>query len=235
MSFTPTQKKKLLLFAALALLLAIPMGINVTREVSDPSASLNLPPMPEDEADRFIQMASQNYFFHEYPKAIENYRRAIEIYEIRGATRLAAKTHQSIGDVYKITNHYDKAEREYLSTADYQSKIGNLAGKAKAYKKIGVMHSELGHSELALKWYRKSLEIIENSPPSMILGQIQEILGRYYWKKKKGPKALEHLTKAKTAFLAIGFQMGVEHMTSLMHLIQEGYSSSKPKLSEKKI
>ena len=222
----PNKINKFLLLTILVLLLGIPLVINLTRDAPVPS-SLNLPPLQKDKADRFIQLASQNYFFHEYPKAIENYQNAIKVYKVRGETRLIAKTHQSIGDVYKIINNYNGAEKEYLISADYHAQIGNLTGQAKAYKKIGVMHAEIGKTENALEWYQKSLELIKNSPSSMTLGQIQETLGRYYWGKKEVPSALSHLAKARTAFTDIGFHMGVEHMTNLMKIIKDSYSTSK--------
>ena len=222
------------MLTGLLLMIIVPIGINLTRDTSD-SSSLNLPPMPEDKADRFVQIASQSYFFHEYPKAIENYENAIKVYETRGETRRVAKTHQSIGDVYKILGQYDSAEKEYLISADHHSEIGNLAGKAEAYKKIGSMHSELGERSRALDWYLQSLKAVESGPPSMILGQILETIGRFYWEKKQASEAIEHLLRAKETFVAIRFHMGTEHMTNLIDLIQGSHYSAKGNPSKKKL
>jgi hypothetical protein len=37
----------------------------------------------KDEADRLIQVASQNFFYHEFNEAVENYKKAIKLFEKR--------------------------------------------------------------------------------------------------------------------------------------------------------
>ncbi len=213
------SNKKFFFLLVLLSLLVVPLVINLKLEVPD-SSSLNIPALPKDEADSFVQKASENYFFHEYPEAVENYRKAITIYETRNDYLKVAKTYQSIGDVYKITHHYDAATKEYLNSVEYHLKIGNLSGEAQAYKKIGQMHFDLKNKSKALTWYEKALDAVKNGPPNLTLGQVQETLGRFYWEEKQTPEAVKYISDAKATFTAIGFQMGIEHMKNILDLLQ---------------
>ena len=56
----------------------------------------------KDEAGRYIQQASENFFYHEFDKAVNNYKKAIEAYEKEGELKKAAKIFESIGDLYKF-------------------------------------------------------------------------------------------------------------------------------------
>ena len=46
----------------------------------------------KDEARRFTQQASENFFYHEFDQAIDNYKKAIVIYEREGGTKTGGKS-----------------------------------------------------------------------------------------------------------------------------------------------
>ena len=77
-------KKFLLLTVGFVLLLALPFTI--IHKATPPRATsdmLNPYKEPKDPAEAFIHRASDNYFYHEFDKGAENYRKAIAIYEER--------------------------------------------------------------------------------------------------------------------------------------------------------
>ena len=79
----------------------------------------------KDEADRLIQIASQNFFYHEFDQAVENYKKAIELFEERKNFKRAARTYESIGDTYKFSRNSKKAKNTYLLAVEYHQKIQN--------------------------------------------------------------------------------------------------------------
>lgn len=222
-----SSKRRVLGLVGLTLLLVVPFLSNSKKKIRD-SASLNLPPLPKDEADQYVERASQNYFFHEYSQATENYRKAITVYEIRNDLKNVAMTYQSIGDVYKVTRNHEQAEQEYLTAADYHGRIKNFEGQAKAFTKIGNLHMDLKHSDKALKWYQKALTQVEKRPPSMTLGQTQETIGRYFWKANDKETAANHISAAQKTFSQIGFQMGYEHMGHILDILNGKKSELHP-------
>ena len=73
-------KPALKYFAILALVLA--MGMSVWLIPGKVKKEKDLPITPpidaKDEAGRYIQKASQNFFYHEFDEAIENYKKVLE-------------------------------------------------------------------------------------------------------------------------------------------------------------
>ncbi len=220
--------KKNILLAIGALILA---GISFSINYSQPEPvkpALNLPEEIKDEGFRLIQKASENYFFHEYPKANENYRKAIVIFEARNDFRQVGIIHESIGDVYLIANNIPEAEKEYLTAAASHEKAQFPLGKAQALKKIGDMYIDLKQGKTGANWYTKALAEVNSEPASLILAQIEESLGRYYWELKDKPKAIEFITAAQKTFGSIGHQMGTEHMSHILDILQEKNSELHP-------
>ena len=67
----------------------------------------------KEEAGKFIQQASENFFYHEFDQAINNYKKAIVIYEREGKLRTAAKVFESIGDLFKSHRNLKETEVYY--------------------------------------------------------------------------------------------------------------------------
>ena len=92
-------KPALKYFAILALVLAMGMSVwlipprNVKKEEDRPITS---PIDAKDEAGRYIQKASENFFYHEFDEAIENYKKAIKVYEKEGKLKKVARVFESI-------------------------------------------------------------------------------------------------------------------------------------------
>ncbi len=221
------SKKNILLVIGALVLVVASFSINYSQ-IKPEEPSLNLPEEIKDEGFRLIQKASENYFFHEYLKANENYHKAISIFKARNDFRQVGIIHESIGDVYLITNNIPAAETEYLTAVTSHGKAQFPLGKAQALKKIGDMYIELNQGETGASWYKKALVEINKEPASLILAQIEESLGRYYWGLKDKPKAIEFITAAKKTFRSLGHQMGFEHMSHILDILLEKSSELHP-------
>ncbi len=221
-------KKNILLAIGALILAGTSFLINETKPEQSKQPTLNLPEEIKDEGFRLIQKASEHYFFHEYPEANENYQKAIVIFEARNDFRQVGVIHESIGDVYLITNNIPEAEREYLTAVNSHEKAQFSLGKAQALKKIGDMYIDLNQGKTGADWYMKALIEVNSEPASLILAQIEESLGRYYWDLKDKTKAIEFIAAAQKTFGSIGHQMGVEHMSHILDILQEKTSELHP-------
>ena len=78
---------KLILKYFLVFSLVLAMGMSVwllPRPTKKKEEAITPPINAKDEAGRFIQQASENFFYHEFDQAIDNYKKAIVIMKERG-------------------------------------------------------------------------------------------------------------------------------------------------------
>ena len=76
----------------------------------EPNIAITPPIDAKDEADRLIQTAAQNFFYNEFDQAVENYKKAIALFERRKNFKRAARTYESIGDIYKFSQNSKEAK-----------------------------------------------------------------------------------------------------------------------------
>jgi tetratricopeptide (TPR) repeat protein len=227
------DKTKFVLILSLLLLVGISIWFNKFN-ISDehPTLSLNgaadadsnfyKPPInAEDEADRFIQQASENYFFHEFGKGAENYRQAIAIYESRKDFQKAAKVYESLGDLYKFAHNVEKAKSSYLKAVDYHIQIQDRVGEGRSLQQVGDLFMEMEQIETAGEWYQKSGKAVKNAAPNRDLAKVYEAIGYYHWKINNLLLAEENFFQAQEAFAAIKDQMGYDHMTSILAMVKK--------------
>jgi tetratricopeptide (TPR) repeat protein len=238
MSKSFPDKTKPILIVSLLLLTAVSIGFNkfnVPEEDSvlspngaaDENGNFYKPPIDaEDEADRFIQQASENYFYHEFGKGAENYRRAIAIFEARDDFLRVAKTYESLGDLYKFAHNVEDAEASYLQAADFHTTNQNLVGKAMSLKKVGDLYMEIDQIETAGDWYQKSGQAVKNVSPSRDLAKIYEAIGYFHWKLNKFLPAEENFSLALKAFAAIKDPMGYDHMANILAMVKKKRKSA---------
>jgi len=228
------RKFKLPIVVSLVVLLGISIGVNQFREQEKPEQVASqenqkydeneaiVPPIDAtDAAERFLQMASQNFFYHEFTKAAENYRQAILAFESQNKPKKAARIYESIGDLYKFANERDTAQEKYLEAAKYHERIKNPIGQARALKLLGDMYMERKQFEPAGGWYKKALSPIDQASPHMVKAGILEALGQYYWKTGDVPKAIDIYTRARKTYSALNYEMGYVHMTKVLATLRK--------------
>ncbi|PIQ97905.1 MAG: hypothetical protein COV67_01705 [Nitrospinae bacterium CG11_big_fil_rev_8_21_14_0_20_56_8] len=206
---------------ALALLLA--GGALINRfSTGDAFPDLVPPINAPDEAGRSIQQASEDFFFHDFDQALAHYRKAIALFEAEKNFIRAADTYESIGDLHKFFHHLKEAEDSYIFAAHYHHRIGNPTGEGKAMKNVGDLHwANEEETDLAETWYVKAVTAVQGKTPSRVQGEIYEGLGRIYWKKAQLPQAIEYIGKARDTFASLNYQMGYDHMTSLLATLKK--------------
>ncbi len=215
---------KFIVSACLILTLAGAALIN--RFHAPPEEGPLTPPIDSPgEAGRYVQMASENFFYHEYAEALANYQKAIQILEAREDFRRAATLYESIGDVHKFFHDLKAAEESYVFAVDYHVRIGDKIGAGKAMTHVAELQIEKGSPQNAEGWYVKAVDTVRTLEPSRTQAEVYERLGRYYWDAKRDADALPILTQARDIFAALKHQMGYDHMASLIKAVKSRQKS----------
>jgi len=219
-------KPALKYFAILALVLGMGMSVWLLPEPVKKEEEQHItPPIDaKDEAGRYIQQASENFFYHEFDKAIGNYKKAIAVYEKDSKFKKAAKVFESIGDLYKFRRNLKESEKHYKLAMKNHRKNQDSLGEARAMNLAGDLYMEREKFPPAGEWYKKGLELVRNDPPHLIKALLLENMGHYFWKTEKVPEAILQFTEARATFSALNNQMGYEHMSAVLKKLRGGQS-----------
>lgn len=194
---------------------------------ADENSNFYKPPInAEDEADRFIQQASENYFFHEFGKGAENYRRAIAIFESRKDFQKAARTYESLGDLFKFAHDVEQAESSYLKAVSYHSQNQDSVGEGRSLMQVGDLYMDLEQFVEAKKWYQKSGRAVKNAAPHRDLAKVYESIGQFFWKTDDLTEAEKNFAQAQETFAALKDQMGYDHMTRILAILKKKRKSA---------
>ena len=220
--FKPALKYFLIIVVTLA------MGFSVWllphgAKKRDESVSITTPIDAKDEAGRYLQLASENFFYHEFDRAIENYGKAITAFEKVNQLKNAAKVYESLGDLYKFRTKIKEAESQYILAMEYHKKIKNPLGEARAMGRAGDLFMEQGEHASAGDWYKKGVALVKDLPPHKIQAVLFENMGSIYWKIEDDiPEAILWYTRARDSFSALKNQMGYDHMTAVLNKLRGG-------------
>ena len=185
-----------------------------------PNGAITSPIDAKDEADRFIQIASQNFFYHEFDKAVENYKKAIALFEERKNFKRAARTYESIGDIYKFAHKSKATKNAYLSALEYHQKLQDKIGEGRAMKKIGEFYMELSDFDKAGEWFGKAVMQVRDAKPHIAKAKIYEIQGHYFLKTEQFSRALEAFLQAKATFDKAGYPLGYDNISPMIHRLK---------------
>lgn len=210
-------KKKILLLVGFALLAALPFAIVHQPVPLNKNDTINPYPEPADPAAALIQKASENYFYHEFDQGAENYQMAIALYEERGDMTRVAKIYESLGDLYVWGHDPEAAEKSYLQAVKTHADNRDVLGQANALKEIGDLNMKQDRLQKAEDWYRQSLAVLKEEEPNRVTGSVHEGIGHMYWQAEKIPEAIESFTQAQAIFATLHYQMGVDHITNVLH------------------
>ena len=229
-SITPLR---IILFLCLVMMIGVSIWINKSGLVENGKKSvasnhgqepgtLYKPPMDgQDEASRLLQKASENYFFHEFAKGADNYRKAIAIFESQKNFLRVAKTYESLGDLYKFANEPEEAQNSYLEAVKYHTQNKDAVGEGRALKDIGDLYVALKQFSPAKEWYQKAQTAIKDAPPHRDQAKVYEAIGQFYWKTENVPLALENFTQAQETFAVLKDQMGYDHITNVIAVVKK--------------
>ncbi len=148
--------------------------------------------LPEEESNNSIisglarSYAGAGVVYSEqsnYYMALENYKKALLLYQKTGQQVFIAKVYNNIGIVYKSQQNYPKA-LEYLKKAlAIQERTGGQA-VAMTYTNIGVIYFESNRQPEALPYYQKAAQLFPDTGNLRGFALLKNYLGDYYkWNK----------------------------------------------------
>ena len=178
-----------------------------------------------DEADRLIQTASQNFFYHEFDQAIENYKKAILLFEKRKNFERAARMYESIGDVHKFSRSSKEAKSAYLSAVEYHQKLHNKIGEGRAMKKMGEFYMERSELDEAGKWFGRAVMAVRDTKPHIAKAKIYEAQGHCFIKTEQISKALGAFQQAKYNFDKTGYPLGYDNISPMIKKLKRQQKS----------
>ena len=215
------SKGKIALIVSLIIVFGLLFRVGLDKFFyEEPNGAITPPIDAKDEADRFIQIASQNFFYHEFDKAVENYKKAIALFEERKNFKRAARTYESIGDIYKFAHKSKATKNAYLSAVEYHQKLQDKIGEGRAMKKIGEFYMERSDFEKAGEWFGKAVMQVRDAKPHIAKAKIYEIQGHYFLKTEQFSRALEAFLQAKATFDKAGYPLGYDNISPMIHRLK---------------
>lgn len=169
-------------------------GVQVSAKLSDKKFLANA----------LSVLGSNSLLQADYPKALDNYQKALEINEKTGNIQGQGNNFNNIGLVYYSIFDYPRALEYYQKTLRINERTGNKTNLANCLGNIGNIYNELQDYTNALEYYEKALAISES------LGNLRNVagnlvnIGNVYTQLKNNKKALEYKQRA----LKINEQLG---------------------------
>jgi len=141
---------------------------------------------------------------NDYPSALENYQKALEINERIGNLQGIGNNYNNIGLVYYSIFDYPKALEYHQKTLNINERTGNKTGMGNSLGNIGNIYNDLHDYPKAVEYYERALSISENTNNLQSVAGNLVNLGNVYTKLQNYKKALEY----KQSALKINEQLG---------------------------
>ncbi len=138
-----------------------------------------------------------------YDKAIENYKRAIDIFTELGNTTDITKPLSNIASAYNIISNYTKSTEYYLQLLKIDEANGSSAKLVLTYNNLGGAYMMDGNYPQAQEYFFKALKLLEELGDSgeskaLVIGNF----GNLSFYESKFPKALEYYIKSLNGYEA---------------------------------
>ena len=131
-----------------------------------------------------IYSQQSNYYL-----ALENYQKALKIYQEIGEKKSVAKAYNNIGVVYKSQQNNVKAIEYFKKAFKIQEEIGEQTA-AVTLTNIGVIYFEQKNKTEALNYYNKAKNLFTKIDDKRGFALLNNYFGDYYKSEKKDDLAL---------------------------------------------
>lgn len=144
-----------------------------------------------------------------YDEALQNYLKALTIYENKSMDKQIATTHNSIGLVYSYSNVNDKAIEYHLKAKESFEKLNDKKGISEVYNNIAIIYANQGELAKALNYFKYSLEIEEGLDDKKGMAESVNNVGAVHYYMGSIDSALVYFNKSVKIEKSIGNQAGV--------------------------
>ena len=143
-----------------------------------------------------------------YPRALENYFKALKLYQETNQKQSISKLYNNIGIVYKSQKNLPKALEFLLKSLKQQQENGEQT-IAVTLTNIGAIYFELQNDPKALEYYDKAQHSFEKTNNSRGFALLQNYLGDYYKKQNEVEKAIFYYNESQRLYQKIDNKFGV--------------------------
>ncbi len=172
-------------------------------------------------ANSYNQLGWFNFLKGEYSFALENYNKAIALWDQLNDKRGKATSLGRIGSVYQMQADYPKAVSYYLTALKIAEEMGDKNKIAGILGNIGIVYDGQGDYSKALDYYFKALKMKEEMGAKNLTASTLCNIGVIYMKQADYSKALDYYFRA----LKIAEELGEKnYMTMVLGNIGIVYS-----------
>jgi class 3 adenylate cyclase len=158
------------------------------------------------EARALSYIGIVNQYLSDYPRALEYFGKALEIFEELGHKDGMAILLGNIGIVHKDLSDCPKALEYHGKALALYEELGNKSGFARNLGNIGIVYKHLSDYPKALEYYGKALALFEELGNKFSIATNLGNCGAVYFSLSDYPKALEYYGKA----LALNEELGIK-------------------------
>jgi tetratricopeptide (TPR) repeat protein len=143
-----------------------------------------------------------------YSKALEQYFKAVKIYQEIGQKPGVSKAYNNIGIVYKSQHHLNEALAYFEKAYKIQNEVGEQSA-AVTLANMGVIYFESGNDAKAIEYYNKARDLFSKIDNKRGEALLYNYFGDYYRKQKNTDLAYRNYLESKKMYEAIDNKFGV--------------------------
>jgi putative nucleotidyltransferase with HDIG domain len=140
----------------------------------------------------------------EWRKADEYFAASLKIAERLGDIPFQASVLLNRSEVHVGLTHYDRAFNDAEQALEIFTRLGNVSGKADAYRSLGIVYREMGIPDLAEQRFRAALANATAVRAPLQIAEANRDLALLYIKQERNHDAMTRLTAAHRLFSQLG-------------------------------
>jgi putative nucleotidyltransferase with HDIG domain len=140
----------------------------------------------------------------EWRKADEYFAASLKIAERLGDIPFQASVLLNRSEVHVGLTHYDRAFNDAEQALEIFTRLGNVSGKADAYRSLGIVYREMGMPELAEQRFRAALANATAVGAPLQIAEANRDVALLYIKQERNHEAMTRLTAAHRMFSQLG-------------------------------
>jgi tetratricopeptide (TPR) repeat protein len=171
-----------------------------------------------------------------YYAALENYQKALHIYQAIDQKNSVSKAYNNIGVVYKSQGNKAKALEYFQKALKIQEETGEQTVPV-TLTNIGVIYFEQDNLAKALQYYNKAEKLFKDSDNLRGYALLNNYLGDYYIRQNDSDKAITYYNKALTMYESLQNKFGASlalYNLGQLYYDQNNYNGSM-KFAEKSL
>jgi serine phosphatase RsbU (regulator of sigma subunit)/Tfp pilus assembly protein PilF len=144
----------------------------------------------------------------DYPKALEQYKKALAVWERTNNEKGKGTALTNIANLYNHTNDYANALKFYQQALKLHEKIGNKKGAGATLSNMGMIFKQMGDWKNAMDHYRRSLQHLDKEKHQKFVANAMVNIGEVFSETKQYDSALYYSRKAYELYLPANDKKG---------------------------